>query len=267
MRQIFNSSASMSASVALAACGLLVALGLAGCASKSAPTSAKLVEPMQLTAVDTSQKEAFTERFKPHGFSYGGWLDPFEKGAFFKPAQRQHPDSAMVYLYRPDSRWSSQEVIAASIFLNGERLHSLKNNHFYYVELPAGTYRLAIRRPLPPVYFQKGTVVDFTVQAGQDYFLKYAEQHFVSPPDRSLGLLYAKPIMQMPTKQALSEIASTRAKTTGYHFLTNPNANPEFTLPAVSGTKAHGVNKDTSLSEAKESKAGVEFKPYNPLTW
>lgn len=242
---------------------LLCLVPLVGCGSSRFQQEQGKVDT--LPEVDTSKPEGFLERFKPHDYDTGGWLEFEETGSYFKAAKRQHPDSALVYFYRPDSRWSQQEVVAASVFLNGKRLRSLKNNHYYPIEMPAGTYRLAIRRPLPPVYFQKGTVVDFQVEAGKTYYLKYAEQYHVSPPDKSLGLLFARPLMQMPEKQALKEISSTRLKTLGYTFTNNPNF-VAASLPSVTGTKTADVTKD-SLSEQKNNQVKQKFKFHNPLTW
>lgn len=258
-KRLFPTAASITMALAM--------VGVSACSSKSA-VAPKMLEPQVLSEVDTSKPEKFKERLGVGNPDIGGWLDPYERGSFFKPATRQHPDSAIIYIYRPDSSWSRQEVVGASIFLNGQRLKGLKNNHYYPIELPAGNYRLAIRRPLPPVYLLKGKVMDFTVQAGKDYYLKYAEQYHIDPPDRSLGLLFERPIMQMPTADAIKEISSTRLKTPGYRFTgENPNQLAGTSLPAVSGLPLQPVNEKMRLSEAKENKVGVQFKIYNPLTW
>ncbi len=44
-------------------------------------------------------------------------------------------DAAIVYLYRPDSKWNRQEIVAASMFINKHRIPSLLHNHYYWVEL------------------------------------------------------------------------------------------------------------------------------------
>lgn len=238
---------------------------LSGCSSKKQP---KLLKSEVLPIVDISKKEKFTKRLGLGNPDIGGWLDPYERGGLFKPAKRQHPDSAIVYFYRPNTRWSQQEVVGASIFLNEQRLKGLKNNHYYWVELPPGDYRLAVRRPLPPVFILKGKVVDFTVKAGQDYYLKYAEQYHVAPPDPALGLLFERPIIQMPTDKALEEIVGTRLKTHPFIFTgDNPNQLAGLTLPTVSGGSYKAIDKSVRLSKATETNVGVEFKIYNPLTW
>lgn len=87
----------------------------------------------------------------------------------------------------------------------------------------------------------------------------------MSPPDKSLGLLFARPLMQMPEKQALKEISGTRLKTLGYTFTNNPNF-VAASLPSVTGTKTANVTKD-SLSEQKNNQVKQKFKFHNPLTW
>lgn len=220
-----------------------------------------------LPTVNISEPEAFTERLKPHGWDIGSFLDPWERGALFTPTQRSHVTSALVYFYRPDSAWSRAEIIPASLFINGLRIPSLKNNHYYAVELPAGEYRLAIRRPLPPVYFQKGTVVDFQVQAGKTYYLRYAEQYHVPAPDPALGLLYARPIAQMPEKAALQDLRSMRLKTPNLRFIHNPDKVDErtFTTTGVVAT-FKPVDKDR-LSEKQPVYVAPQFSFTNPLTW
>lgn len=248
-----------------------VCIGLAVlCVSLSACSSTSIYKGDSvddLPKVDTNVPEAFLERFKPSGMSFGGWLEFEEKGNYFKPAKKINPKSALVYFYRPDSNWSQQEIVAATIFLNGKKINSLINNHYYPIELPEGTYRLAIRRPIPtpPTSFQKGTVVDFSVQSGQTYFLKYAEQYHVVPPNKKLGLLYARPLIQMPAKQGLEEIRKTRMKTYGYVFTNNPNYTT-MSLPSITQTPLTKVS-DSSLSSQEFNQAKQKFSYFNPLTW
>ena len=39
-----------------------------------------------------------------------------ETGTAFQRVKPQHPQAAVVYLYRPDSRWNRQEVVAPNFF-------------------------------------------------------------------------------------------------------------------------------------------------------
>ena len=230
---------------------------------------AKLQQRPQLPSIDISQPEGGFERFKPTGFSLGTWLDGFlgrAEGSLFEPVPRMHQDNAIVYLYRPASRWNNQEIITPNLYLNTERIPSLRSGHYYWVELPAGAYRLAVRRPLGTINFQKGTVLDFQVQAGQTYYLRYDEQNFRSKPDKTLGLLQKGPISQMPTQQGLSEIAMTHLNTAGYAFVDNPDLAAQSQLPASNNKVPDAVQRDR-LTEREPAILGVPFKLWNPLTW
>lgn len=242
----------------------LITLILCACSSKQTIQANQPIDTLK--KVDTTKPEPFIKRFGVGGNDFGGWLEFEEKGSYFKPAKRQHPDSAMIYMYRTNSRWSQQEVMPASIFLNGQRIRSLINNHYYWIEIPAGTYRMAIRRPLPPVYFQKGTLLDFQVEAGKTYYLKYAEEYHIAPPDKSLGLLFKRPIMQMPEKLALKELSGTRLKTQGYTFIDNPNFVTGYQLAPANG-KPMSLVKSDRVSKNINNQVKVKFKYYNPITW
>lgn len=241
--------------------------GLVGCSSTSynKQQNVKIMEVPSLEST-TSTEHSVMARLKPHGFSLGSWLDPFEKGHGFQPLLRSNPNSAVVYLYRPDSTWSRHEVAAASIFLNGKRLKSLKNNHYYAIEMPAGTYELSVRRPLLNIYFQKGSNATFTVKAGQDYYVKYAEQHHVSPPNGSEGLLMARPLMQVPNSYGLKEIALTRAKTPSYRLAANPNQDAYVPEATVAGQASKEVSSE-QITETTRPDPKPQFKIYNPISW
>ena len=132
--------------------------------------------------------------------------------------------------------------------------------------MPAGTYRLNVGHPLGILHFQKGTAVDFSVQAGQSYFLRYEEQKFRGKPDPSLGLLQAGPLMQMPTKLGLQEIRSTNLKTPGYSFVARDKNQPAANLPVFNDKKPSSV-KGNRLDDIESPVINNPFKIWNPLTW
>jgi hypothetical protein len=96
----------------------------------------------------------------------------------FSADQPQNASSSGIFV---SSRLTleSQEIAAANIFINGNRIPSLLNNHYYWVELPAGTYRISTSRPLTVFHFQEPKYIDLTVDAGQSYYLKYDEENNV----------------------------------------------------------------------------------------
>ena len=109
-------------------------------------------------------------------------------------------------------------------------------------------------------------MLDFQVQAGQTYYLRYDEQNFRSKPDKTLGLLQKGPISQMPTQQGLSEIAMTHLNTAGYAFVDNPDLAAQSQLPASNNKVPDSVQRDR-LTEREPAILGVPFKLWNPLTW
>ena len=233
----------------------------------------KVIKKPELPKIDTSVPEKFSERLKPHGFSLGAWIRRSDgpeflrsDGPLFQPVPPLDGRAAIVYLYRPNSSWNFQEIIAPSFFLNGERISSLINNHYYWLELPTGTYRLAIRRPVGTVYFQKGTVVDFSVEAGKTYYLRYDEQNFRGHPNKELGLLQKGPLSQMPENMALEEIRSTTLNTPGYSFISNPDPARGTKLASFNQKAKSPVPKDR-VEEKENVVLGVPLKLWNPITW
>ena len=185
---------------------LISSLALLGCHGKKA-----VVEPTQpistLKNIDLEKKPGFVEQHRIGMFTIGGWVNQ-KQGNQFQTVKPQHDEAAIVYLYRPDSRWNRQEIVAASLFINQEHIPSLLHNHYYWIEVPAGTYRLSTSRPLGALHFQKPKYLDFTVEAGQSYFIKYDEENI------STRRSVSGPLMLMPEKVGLNEIAFTQLNQT-----------------------------------------------------
>jgi len=239
---------------------------------RSDPT---IVEPRKLPDFDVSQP-VDTGRFKPHWFSLGSWaVDRFRKdqGELFQPVPILDQKYALVYFYRPQSRWAEGEILAASIFINGVRIPSLLNNSYYWIEMKPGTYRMRISRPLGFIYFQKGTVADFQVEAGKTYYLRYDEENSHGHPDPSLGLLNAGPLNQLPEKDAIPEIRSTTLKTPGYSFVEDPDkpvieqedvAKGDYA--AFNGQEGKPV-PNARLERKQDVALGIPVRWWNPFTW
>ncbi len=67
--------------------------------------------PSTLKVLDLEQKPGFVEQHRLGMMTIGGWVNQ-KLGQNFKPVQAQHADAAIVYLYRPDSKWNRQEIVA-----------------------------------------------------------------------------------------------------------------------------------------------------------
>src|SRR5690606_3989576 len=153
--------------VCIAVCASII---LVGCHGKSAVEHAQVTSTLK--PVDFNSEPGFIEQHRLGMFTIGAWVNQ-KLGQRFQPVQAQNDQAAIVYMYRPDSKWNRQEIVASSLFINSERIPSLLNNHYYWMELPVGTYRLSSSRPLGTQHFQKPKYLDFTVEAGQSYFIKY----------------------------------------------------------------------------------------------
>lgn len=199
------------------------------------------------------------EQYKVAGFDVGSWVNQ-KPGQYFKLIQPQNSNAAVLYLYRPDSKWNRQEIIAPSFFLNGKRIPSLISNHHYWIELAEGDYQLRISRPLGVVYFQKPLQINFSVKSGQQYFIKYEEEQFRGGPNGDgADLLRVGPIMQMPTRQALKEIGMTQLKTPGLNYVAQLLPNGQVVKGKEKIKVDYHPDQDVHLTPP--------FKFYDPRTW
>lgn len=234
--------------VCIAVCASFILLG---CHGKSAMEHTQATSTLK--PVNTEHEPGLLEQYRFGMFSIGAWVNQ-KIGQRFQPVQAQNDQAAIVYLYRPDSKWNRQEIVASSLFINSEHIPSLLNNHYYWVELPAGTYRISTSRPVGVQHFQKPKYLDFTVQAGQSYFIKYDEENLTTRREVS------GPLILMPEKMGLNEIAYTQLKSESYNFVA---------LDQNSGKlrkKAQKL-KPAKYDPAEDVQLTKPFKLWNPLTW
>lgn len=243
---------------------LLASSGLVACSHTPTQTTVQQSTIIStLDSVDFSEKPGFISaklnQYKVAGFSTGSWVNQ-QPGQFFKIVKPQHPEAAVVYLYRPDSKWNRQEIIAPSFFLNGKKIPSLISNHYYWIELAEGDYRLSLSRPLAVMHFQKPLVANFTVKAGQHYFLKYEEEQFRGGPNGDADLLRVGPLMQMPTKQALKEIGMTQLKSPGLNYVAEVASDGKV-------IKSREKIDSGKYKASDDARLYRPFKIYDPRTW
>ena len=224
---------------------------LLGCHGKSAMEHTQATSTLK--PVNTEHEPGLLEQYRFGMFSIGAWVNQ-KIGQRFQPVQAQNDQAAIVYLYRPDSKWNRQEIVASSLFINSERIPSLLNNHYYWVELPAGTYRISTSRPVGVQHFQKPKYLDFTVQAGQSYFIKYDEENLTTRREVS------GPLILMPEKTGLNEIAYTQLKSESYNFVA---------LDQNTGKQRKKAQKlkPAKYDPAEDVQLTQPFKIWNPLTW
>ncbi|TCB35690.1 DUF2846 domain-containing protein [Acinetobacter sp. ANC 4910] len=206
-----------------------------------------------LHPVDTSQAPGMVEQYRLGMTSVGGWVNQ-KLGQRYHPVQAQHDQAAVVYLYRPDSRWNRQEIVASSLFINKQRIPSLLNNHYYWLELPAGTYRLSSSRPLGIQHFQKPKYLDFTVEAGKSYYVKYDEENLNTRKEVS------GPLILVPNSIGQNEIAFTQLKSASYNFVAQNQQTGELRHKAQKIKAAkYDAQSDVQLTQP--------FKIWDIRTW
>lgn len=226
---------------------------------KEEVTTDKAPNNSTLPDVDLSKEPGLLEQYHVGGFSLGAWVNQ-TPGQSFQPVNIRHPEAAMVYLYRPYTQWNRQEIAAPNFFLNGKRIPSLINNHYYWVELPAGSYRLSSSHPLMNMHFQKPKLLDFDVEAGQTYYIKYEEQGFRT------GGSYKKPFYLMSEQLGLREIMETQLKSPGISFVKYDDIEPVALAGNIHQGQYQKVDED-ELSDKERLVLRKPFKIWNPLTW
>jgi hypothetical protein len=122
------------------------------------------------------------------------------------------------------------------------------------MELPAGTYRLSSSRPLGTQHFQKPKYLDFTVEAGQSYFIKYDEENLSTRREVS------GPLMIVPEKAGLNEIAFTQLKSESLNFVAQDQNTGKVRK------KAQKL-KPAKYDPAEDVQLTTPFKPWDPRTW
>jgi len=88
------------------------------------------------------------------GRNLGSYYFPNTDGALFEELQEGQWNSdanGLIYFYRPDSQWASEELEAPSYYINDELVFNLRAGSYTYVELPAGSYDFAVRKSLLPL--------------------------------------------------------------------------------------------------------------------
>ncbi len=231
---------------------ILSSAALFGCHAKHAVEQ----EPhlaSTLKNVDFEHEPGVMEQYRLGAFTIGGWVNQ-SQGNHFQPVTAQHDQAAIVYLYRPDSKWNRQEIVASSLFLNSERIPSLLNNHYYWVELPPGEYRLSSSRPLGINHFQKPKYLDFNVEAGKSYYLKYDEENL------STRHAVSGPLILMPDSTGRTEIAFTQRKSNSYNFVAqNQQTGKMRKHPQKIKRDKYDASADVQLVKP--------FKLWDPRTW
>jgi hypothetical protein len=174
----------------------------------------------------------------------GAFIQAVE-GEPFESMDTLDPRNAMVYIYRPVSRWGYEEVQAPTFFVDGQQLFGLKSGGYEWLELHGGRYDLYAKRPLGILYLETVFELPLEVEGGKSYFLRYSEtkpvrlEEIVSNPE---DYVQAGPVQQVPEGFALQEIQHLRLDEPGVYYggrgYQEPRWAPFYTYPDPRREKA-----------------------------
>jgi hypothetical protein len=164
------------------------------------------------------------------GRNLGSYYFPNTDGTMFEEVDEYSWDKAshgIIYFYRPDSQWASEELTAPSYYINDEIIFNLRAGSYTYVVLPAGSYDFAVRKSFLPLLgfeaFDDKTIMAFDlnlqadvglqIDAGSITYIRHSE---VSLPSKRHSLIEAEDEMASADVQlverdvAMGEMPKTR---------------------------------------------------------
>jgi len=182
------------------------------------------------------------------GRNLGSFYFPNTNGPIFEELSEYDWESethALVYFYRPETQWASEELEAPSYYINDEVIFNLRSGSYTYVELPAGSYDFAVRKSLLPLLgfeafddklmmaFDLNLQADFGLEldAGSVTYIRHSE---VSLPAVRHSLLEADDEMSSADVQlvekdmAMTEMPETRYLTQSFWHPTDAANAEEF---------------------------------------
>jgi hypothetical protein len=166
----------------------------------------------------------------------GSYYLPNTDGELFRELsdqERKAEEYALVYFYRPDSQWASEELEAPTYYINDTIVFNLRAGSYTYVLLPGGTYDFTVRKGMLPLLgfeafddklmmaFDLNLQADFglNLRPGDVYYVRHSE---VSLPTKLHPLLdpedeMAKADVQLVERDvAMEEMHLTRYLTQSF---------------------------------------------------
>lgn len=175
------------------------------------------------------------------GRNLGSFFVPNEEGRIFKELQDHEWDKethGLVYFYRPNSQWASEELEAPSYYINSELVFNLRGGSYTYVLLPAGSYDLSARKSLMPLFgfegFDDKFIIGFDlrllasfgleVDPGSITYIRHSEVSLPSkihpgiPPDHEMRSAH---VQLVEREVAMGEMPKTRYLEPSFWFATD----------------------------------------------
>ncbi len=174
------------------------------------------------------------------GRNLGSYYFPNTDGELFEQLSESEWDketNGLVYFYRPDSQWASEELEAPSYYVNDEIVFNLRGNSYTVIELPAGSYDITARKSLLPligfeafddklmIAFDLNLLADIgmEIDPGSIHYIRHSEVSLPARlhPDLSPDDEMATADVQLVDEElALREMSKTRYLT---HSFWTPN--------------------------------------------
>lgn len=127
----------------------------------------------------------------------GSYYFPNTNGELFREltdTERKSEEYALIYFYRPDSQWASEELEAPTYYINDTIVFNLRAGSYTYVLLPAGTYDFNVRKSMLPLLgfesfddklmmaFDLNLQADFglVLKPGDVYYVRHSEISYPS---------------------------------------------------------------------------------------
>ncbi|NWN91740.1 DUF2846 domain-containing protein [Marinobacter adhaerens] len=210
------------------------------------------------------------------GKSTGSFLHPVS-GPDFQPIDsdlwdREH---AVLYFYRPDSRWAADEIEAPSVYIDDSHYFNIRNDSYTWLVVNPGERHIAMRRPLLGLEglnsFSLSLIADATleVEPGGVYYLRYSE---VSEPAETYPELEADhPLARGDLQLVSPEYAMKAQEIVATRFL-----NSDLLAPNHAGTSIVEAGEDVDYERRLallEEEREIEIERleregrYRPAPW
>jgi len=192
------------------------------------------------------------------GHNFGAYIATVSGKEYSQVGNRwDYENKALLYVYRPDSEWASDEIEAPSFYLDDERIFNIRANGYTWFELEPGEYEVVMRRPLMGLEgiatdsfefdLKRIAQMNLAVEADNVYFLRYSEidppelEHQTLKEDMPLG---DGPLMLVSTDLAHNELAVTRMLPEGGRFIKSQGPLTEDELEEVFDSRVIDLSEE-----------------------
>lgn len=175
------------------------------------------------------------------GDNYGSYVAAPD-GQDFKPVgyRWDYEHTALLYVYRPATEWSMDELETPSFNVNGERLFNIKGGGYTWYEMEPGSYDILVRRGIfglegvGSFEIKRIAEIAFEAKAGKVYYFRYSEiDPPVIDPDLEEIPLGDGPLQLVAPSRALAELKEVQMIHHGRGLLASLEVKPNEDLQSV----------------------------------